>query len=70
MALAKEVHISVAGGSCFFHILGDRRRYYDLDSLRRGHPELKDSIDEKKYELQGELMKRREMMGVSDRMNI
>lgn len=49
---------------CFFHVLGDVIEYHDVTSLERAHPELRDEIEEKRVELECELLRQRELLSV------
>jgi len=64
---SKKIHVSVADGTCFFHVLGDSVRYYDLDSLLLKHPELAEYVTENKFPLMEKLMKQRELMGITEK---
>lgn len=63
METNNKITIVVADNQSFFHVLGDNKRYYDLYSLSRSHPELKDYCLNHRYELESDLQKQNELIG-------
>ena len=47
---------------CYFHLLGDTQKYFDLEALEEAHPEYKAYIEDHRYELQRGLFELREMI--------
>lgn len=39
-------------GRCFFHVLGDYKEFYDIESMGNAHPEEKAFIELNRYELE------------------
>lgn len=52
--------------SCYFHVLGDNKKYLDIDALLAAHEELKSIIVNDKYELNRELYRLREITGLNN----
>ena len=44
----------------FFHVAGDNREYYDLEAVKRNHPEMTDTVEQNAYELNHQLYYLRE----------
>lgn len=63
----KMVHLAVADNRCFFHVLGDRRQYYDLESVTRAHPELEEYCCENHIELEMEMLRQKELLGFTEK---
>lgn len=63
----EQIKVSVAEDRCFFHVLGDERRYFDLDNLEKHHPELKEYCQQNHAKLESELLKQKELMGFHDK---
>lgn len=59
----KKICISVAEDRCFFHVFGDKHKYFDLYSLQVAHPELNDYCKEKGLELERDLLRKNELIG-------
>lgn len=55
-----KISIGHQNGGLFFHVMGDNTRYFDLTSLERSHPELSNFINENRYDLERNLLQRRE----------
>ena len=66
-ASAKLVHLTVENQRCFFHVLGDKRQYYDLTSLSQEHPELKEYCDLYHIELEMEMNRQKELLGFTEK---
>lgn len=65
--LAKSVHIAVADDRCFFHVLGDKHQYYDLESVIRAHSELKEYCCANHIELEMELLRQKEILRFTEK---
>lgn len=61
-----KISVSVENERCFFHVLGDNHKFYDLYSLQMKHSELNDYCKLHKLELQSELLKQNELLEDSD----
>lgn len=55
-----KISIGHQNGGMFFHIMGDNTKYFDLISLERSHPELSGFINDNRYDLERNLLQRRE----------
>lgn len=64
---AKLIHIAVEDERCFFHVLGDKRQYYDLESLTHEHPDLKEYCDLYNIDLEMEMHRQRELLGFTEK---
>lgn len=64
--MSNKISVSVGNDRCFFHVLGDNYKFYDLYSLQMRHPELDDYCKLHKLELQRELLKQNELLEDSD----
>lgn len=55
--------ISIVDNSeeCYFHVLGDKTMYFDLESLVSSHEELSDYVSKNRYEINRELYHAREL---------
>lgn len=51
---------------CFYHVLGDIKKYYDLESMKAAHPELCNLIQLNQRELERELHHRKELLGFAE----
>lgn len=65
---AKLIHVTVEKERCFFHVLGDKRQFYDLESLTKEHPELKEYCDLHHIELQIEMNRQKELLGFMEKL--
>lgn len=63
---AKIVHLAVAADRCFFHVLGDKHQYYDLESLTQAHPKLKEYCRANHIELEMEMLRQKELLGFTE----
>lgn len=59
----ETILISTNESECFFHVLGDTKEYYDIDSLKTAHPELEMLILLNGLELERELRRCKELLG-------
>jgi hypothetical protein len=62
-----KIIISTHNNKCFYHVLGDRVEFYDLESLVYSHPELSDLINLQKHSIEGEYFKKRERINFNDK---
>lgn len=49
-------------GEVYFQVKHDNRKYFDLDGIEYAHPELRNHIYENRYNLNRELMQKRELL--------
>ena len=64
---AGVVHIAIADSRCFFHVLGDKNQYYDLESLIQAHPVLEEYCDKNRIRLEIDMLRQRELLGFSEK---
>lgn len=64
--MSKKISISIEKDRCFYHVLGDKRKYFDLYSLQARHPELSDYCEKNKFELNRELLKQKELLNTEN----
>lgn len=60
--MCKKISVSIEEDRCFYHVLGDKRKYFDLYSLQARHPELSSYCKKNKLELQRDLLKQKELL--------
>ena len=48
---AAIITVSVSGDECFFHVMGDNKKYFDLESVYEKYPQHKEFLDENYYKL-------------------
>ncbi len=58
----ERITISHDDTECYFHMLGDNRKYFDLESMGESHPKHKEYINQHRYELMRGLYQLREMI--------
>lgn len=46
---------------CYFHVLGDEKKYLDVDSMAASHKELEDYVVSNKFELERDLYRSQEL---------
>lgn len=56
------VNISIDDHDCYFHFLGDKRKYYDIEAMVRAHPEYSMYIAVHKMELIMKLRHAKELL--------
>ena len=59
----KKIVVDRKGLRVFFHVFGDNREYYDIDSVLFSHKELRSYIASHTYELESSLLQTREKYG-------
>ena len=52
------VSVVTSNGDCYFHVIGDSKKYYDLKSIYKIHPEHEEYINEHYFDLNGEYKER------------
>lgn len=58
----EKIVVSVDREDVYFHVFGDNRKYFDLDSLLLHHEELSDFIRSNRYSLQRQLYQKKEVL--------
>ena len=57
-----KIMVDSKEGRCFFHVLGDCKEFYDIESMGNAHPEESAFIELNKRELNRSLYQAQEMM--------
>ena len=65
-----KITISHDDVDCYFHLLGENRKYLDLESLALEHPEVSDYIEQHRYELQRGLYQLRELIETHETVSV
>lgn len=63
--IKEKIMVSVDTDGVFFHVFGDNRKYYDIDSLLLHRQELTDITMSNRYYLESHLLKKRESLGMA-----
>lgn len=62
IGINEKITVSHDGDISYFHVLGDERRYLDLEALINNHPELDEYCDTHRFELNRGLLQLQEMI--------
>ena len=65
-----RITVSHDDADCYFHLLGDNRKYLDLDSMALEHPETSGYIEQHRYELQRGLYQLQELIETHETASI
>lgn len=57
-----KIMVDSKEGRCFFHVLGDCKEFYDVESMENAHPEESAFIELNKNELNRYLYQTQEML--------
>ena len=60
----EKILVTADKDDIFFHVFGDDRKYYDLDSIILHHGALSDYITEHRYKLLRQFNQKREILGL------
>lgn len=62
----ETILINTDEDECFFHVLGDTTKYFDLESMTTAHPELSTLVQLNYRELERELFRQRGLLGLAE----
>lgn len=60
-----RIMVDSKDGRCFYHVLGDCKEFYDIESMETAHPEEKAFIELNKYELMRALYRAQKIINVT-----
>jgi hypothetical protein len=61
------ITISYEDNKCFYHVMGDVKRYFDINSIIREHQEYAEYIEGHRLELEFELSRQKELVGDNEK---